>query len=217
MGMEPRCGAAQGELGMKVKKIFVGGRAEGDVKRGGAEGKEGDARRRRHNANPSDGHQQVPRDLGHHRVGGRADHRDKGNATNAIGINRDIGVFAIRGDGDPLGGTPHRNRGHHRVVSRVDDRRGAKTTYIGVFPIRGNRDPPGTKPHRERNRRLHRITGRLDHRNIVGVLVRDIGVCPIRGERDPVGKIPHRDRGHQGRGVVAVSITETLLESLFTT
>ena len=54
------------------------------------------------------------RDRGHHRVAGRVDHRDSVGA-----CIRDIGVFPVRGDGDPLGGRPHRDRGATTVLVAV--------------------------------------------------------------------------------------------------
>ena len=82
---------------------------------------------------------------GHHRVGGRVDHRD---VAGSLIIIRDIDVFPVRGDGDPLGLTPQRDLGHFRVGGRVDHKNGAADEVyynreIGVFPIRRDGNPKG--------------------------------------------------------------------------
>jgi len=96
-------GAAQGDEGMKIKGIFVGRGAEGDFELRGAEGEEGHPRRRRHDAH-ADG-PNLHRDRSDDRVGGRVDHRNVAGT-----LIRDIGVFPVRGDGDPNGVRPHRDR-----------------------------------------------------------------------------------------------------------
>ena len=49
--------------------------------------------------------------------GGPLDHR------NSVGARiRDVDLSPIRGDGNPNGANPHRDRGHHRVGGRVDHR-----------------------------------------------------------------------------------------------
>src|ERR1700726_4010449 len=59
----------------------------------------------------------------------------------------------------------------------------------------------GREPHPDRG--LHRVVGRVDHRNVVGECTRNIDVLPVRGDCDPYGLIPHCDRGRHrvgGRG-----------------
>ncbi len=86
---------------------------------------------------------------------------------------------------------------------------------IDVFPIRGDGDRNGVSPHRDRGR-LHRVGGRVDHRNSVGATIRDIGVFAIRGDGDPTGNTPTAIVA-ASTVLVAVSITETVLESSFVT
>jgi hypothetical protein len=76
------------KLELKLKGILVWRVVEVDLELG-AEGAEGDVR---NNAHPKG---LLPyRNRGHHRVGGRVDHRDIVGAS-----NRDVGVLPIRGDG----------------------------------------------------------------------------------------------------------------------
>jgi hypothetical protein len=56
-------------------------------------------------------------------------------------------VLAVRGNGYPGWGIPHRDRGaDHGVAGRGDHQDGvvARNRHIGVFPIRGDRDLCGT-------------------------------------------------------------------------
>jgi hypothetical protein len=82
-------------------------------------------------------------DIGYHRVGGRADHR------NSVGaINRDVGVFPVRGDGDANGVNPHRNRRHHRVAGPGNHRNSVVAIIrdVDVCPVRGDGERSGLSP-----------------------------------------------------------------------
>jgi hypothetical protein len=85
------------------------------------------------------------RDRGHHRVGGRVDHRNGGRDN-----IRDIDVCPVRGDGDRLGFSPHRDRGHHRVGGRVDHRNSAGDKIRDIGEGRRRRRPGHhAEPHRQ--------------------------------------------------------------------